>query len=65
MSQRGQPRHFGRRPTTSGLPLKTDVVTANEVVPVAQPRNLVLLRLSRQSHEISSHRLFGYLIWNI
>ena len=26
MSQLGQSRHFGRRPTTSGLPLETDIV---------------------------------------
>lgn len=25
MSQLGQSRHFGRRPTTSGLPLETDI----------------------------------------
>jgi hypothetical protein len=26
MSEAGQSRHFGRRPTTSGLPLETDIV---------------------------------------
>jgi hypothetical protein len=26
MSAAGQSRHFGRRPTTSGLPLETDIV---------------------------------------
>ena len=26
MSQMGQSRHFGRQPTTSGLPLETDIV---------------------------------------
>jgi len=26
-SEMGQPRHFDRRPTTSGLPLETDIVT--------------------------------------
>jgi hypothetical protein len=26
MSELGQSRHFGRRPTTSGLPLETDIV---------------------------------------
>jgi hypothetical protein len=26
MSVQGQSRHFGRRPTTSGLPLETDIV---------------------------------------
>jgi hypothetical protein len=32
MSESGQSRHFGRRPTTSGLPLETDVVRASEHV---------------------------------
>jgi hypothetical protein len=29
MSEAGQSRHFGRRPTTSGLPLETDIVGAS------------------------------------
>ena len=32
MSGLGQSRHFGRRPTTSGLPLKTDIVRAGRHV---------------------------------
>ena len=32
MSALGQSRHFGRRPTTSGLPLETDIVTAGRHV---------------------------------
>src|SRR5947207_12469415 len=32
MSQMGQSRHFGRRPTTSGLPLETDIVGAGRHV---------------------------------
>ena len=32
MSAKGQSRHFGRRPTTSGLPLETDIVRAGRHV---------------------------------
>ncbi|MDE5453638.1 hypothetical protein GWE18_12335 [Bradyrhizobium sp. CSA112] len=32
MSAWGQSRHFGRRPTTSGLPLETDIVKAGRHV---------------------------------
>ena len=32
MSGWGQSRHFGRRPTTSGLPLETDIVRAGRHV---------------------------------
>ena len=38
MSQLGQSRHFGRWPTTSGLPLETDIVRVDRhvsKVPVA------------------------------
>ena len=32
MSEVGQSRHFGRRPTASGLPLETDIVRAGRHV---------------------------------
>jgi hypothetical protein len=32
MSPMGHSRHFGRRPTTSGLPLETDIVRAGRHV---------------------------------
>src|SRR5258705_13639873 len=32
MSGQGQSRHFGRRPTTSGLPLETNIVRAGRHV---------------------------------
>jgi hypothetical protein len=32
MSALGQSRHFGRRPTTFGLPLETDIVGAGRHV---------------------------------
>src|SRR6266550_1041689 len=32
MSELGPSRHFGRRPTTSGLPLEADIVTAGRHV---------------------------------
>ena len=34
MSQLGQSRHFGRQPTTSGLPLEADIVMTGQPRPV-------------------------------
>jgi hypothetical protein len=47
MSAKGQSRHFGRRPTTSGLPLETDIVrTGRHVsyVPQAEVKRHAITR---------------------
>jgi hypothetical protein len=36
MSETGQSRHFGRRPTTSGLPMETDIIRAGRHVAKVQ-----------------------------
>ncbi len=52
MSVPGHSRHFGRRPTTSGFPLETDIVRAGRHVSA-------LLRGSSSRTYMGSPRLFG------
>jgi hypothetical protein len=57
MTATGQLRHFGRRPTTSGLPLETDIVRAGRHVSKVPSPNLCLFtqlpyRQSRRTQEV-------------
>jgi hypothetical protein len=45
MSVPGQLRHFGRRPTTSGLPLETDIGTAGRHVSNVPIAEITFLRV--------------------
>jgi hypothetical protein len=42
MSEMGHLRHFGRRPTTSGLPLETDIVRVDRHVSKVPKSRLTL-----------------------
>jgi hypothetical protein len=53
MTAEGQSRHLGRRPTISGLPLETDIVTVGRhvsKVPSTEVRRMVRLDSTRPMH---------------
>ena len=66
MSQLGQSRHFGRRPTTSGLPLETDIVSSTLVDLNRQVGRLFPLEYSAgrdYRHMIDALKAWGLRAW--
>src|SRR5258707_12119401 len=58
MSELGQSRHFGRRPTTSGLPLEADIVTAGRHVSKVPEGDMPDQTKSRAGRDLRSpHRM--------
>jgi hypothetical protein len=55
MSEKGQSRQFGRIPTTSALPPRTDIVTACRHVSKAPERDITGLTLYERGRQLRWH----------